>query len=812
MKLALPLILAAITGATMAQDRSTDSSPTYQKAPPAMQRILDAPPLPSMVLSPARDHYFLVQGESYPTIAELAQPMLRLAGARINPITNGPYMPERITSLTLRSLAGAEKTSIALPTEGVCGSPTFSPDGKRFFLTCTTDRGIDLWHATVAEPELKKLDGLAINGLSGGAVWMPDSKTLAILAIPEGRQEMPKKPAAPAGPMIQESYGRLAPTRTFQDLLRDSHDEALYEHFFTSQIWLVDLDAGARKKIAAPAIYSMLDPSPSGEYLLVSQIHRPYSYVLTMGSFPRLVEVWGLDGKPVAKVADLPLADEVPIEGVPKGPRGYRWVATEPATLLWTEALDDGDPKKKVPHRDQMKTWAAPFASPPQDWRKVEHRFAGVDFTQDGKQTLVREYDRDRKWSTTWRIAWNKPDAEPHQVWSLSVADRYGDPGTPIRTTLPSGHRALLQKGNAIFLAGDGATDSGDRPFLDEFDLESHTATRRFQSDAKALESTAALVSAEKGLVITRHESPTSPPNYILRNLSDGSARPLTENVDPAPELRRIKKELVTYKRADDVQCSFTLYLPPDYKPGERLPTVVWAYPREFTDADTASQVSGSPNRFTSLRGTSHLFLLLHGYAILDSATMPVVGPPETANNTFIEQIVSSAQAAIDKATEMGVTDPNRVCVGGHSYGAFMTANLMAHSDLFRAGVARSGAYNRTLTPFGFQSERRTLWEAPEIYAKLSPFTYANKIKDPLLIIHGELDNNPGTFPVQSERLYQAIRGNGGNVRYVVLPLESHGYSARESIEHTLFEMANWFDQHVKNAAPRETPSATGAK
>lgn len=800
MRFAAFLILAAITGVTMAQD----TSPAYQKAPPSMQRILDAPPLPSMILSPTRDYYFLVQGESYPTIAELAQPMLRLAGARINPVTNGPYMPERITSLTLRSLADDKKTKIELPSEGICGSPTWSPDGKRFFLTCTSTRGISLWLASVAEPKLKKLDGLTINGLTSGALWMPDSKTLAILAIPESRKEPPTKVAAPSGPLVQESYGRLAPTRTFQDLLHDAHDEALYEHYFTSQVWFINLETNKREKIGAPAIYSMLDPSPSGEYLLVSQVHRPFSYVLTMGSFPRLVEVWNRAGKSIAKIADLPLADEVPIEGVPKGPRAYRWVATEPATLMWVEALDDGDPKKKVPHRDQLKTWAAPFQHAAEDWRKVEHRFAGIDFTEDGEQSFVREYDRDKKWTTTWRIAWRAPQNEPQKIWSLSVADRYGDPGTPIRTTLPNGHRAILQKGSTIYLAGDGASPDGDRPFLDEFDLKSLASSRRFQSDSSVLESALALISAEKGQFITRHESPISPPNYILRELASGSTRPLTENPDPAPELRNIKKELVTYKRADDVQCSFTLYLPPDYKPGQRLPTIVWAYPREFTDAGTASQVSGSPNRFTTLRGISHLFLLLHGYAILDNATMPVVGPPETANNTFIDQVVSSAKAAIDKAADMGITDPHRVGVGGHSYGAFMTANLMAHSNLFRAGVARSGAYNRTLTPFGFQSERRTLWEAPEIYAKLSPFTFAHKIKDPLLLIHGELDNNPGTFPVQSERLYQAIRGNGGNVRYVVLPLESHGYAARESIEHTLFEMANWFDQHVKNAAPRE--------
>ena len=277
----------------------------------------------------------------------------------------------------------------------------------------------------------------------------------------------------------------------------------------------------------------------------------------------------------------------------------------------------------------------------------------------------------------------------------------------------------------------------------------------------------------------------------------------ITDFSDPTPQLRGIKKQLVKYKRSDGVDLSFTLYLPPNYKEGTRLPALVWAYPLEFTDASTAGQVTGSTNRFTSIGGYSHLFFLLQGYAVLDDATMPIVGDPLTVNDTFIEQLVASAKAAIDKGAEMGVVDPDRVGVGGHSYGAFMTAHLLAQSDLFRAGIARSGAYNRTLTPFGFQSGRRSFWEAPEIYFKLSPFMAANKVNEPMLMIHGEADNNSGTFPMQSERMYAAIQGNGGTARLVMLPHESHGYAARESIEHTLWEMMNWMDKHVKNAAKR---------
>jgi dipeptidyl aminopeptidase/acylaminoacyl peptidase len=363
----------------------------------------------------------------------------------------------------------------------------------------------------------------------------------------------------------------------------------------------------------------------------------------------------------------------------------------------------------------------------------------------------------------------------------------------------PDGTRVIWQNGNMIFLRGEGASAKGDHPFLDRFDLTTLKSERIFVSDEKVYEQPLALVSDDGSKFITRFETPDDPPNYFLRTAGSPDKKALTKFPDPAPQLKGITKQLVTYKRADGVGLSFTLYLPAGYKEGTKLPTIVWAYPLEFNDAGTASQVSGSQYRFTTIGGLSHLFLLTQGYAILDSATMPVVGDPETMNETYVEQIVASAKAAIDKAVEMGVTDRNRVGVGGHSYGAFMTANLLAHSDLFRAGIARSGAYNRTLTPFGFQSERRTFWEAPDMYLRVSPFRYANKIKNPILLIHGEADDNSGTFPIQSERMYQALKGNGATVRYVTLPYEAHGYIGLESVEHVQWEMIHWFDKYVKN-------------
>lgn len=780
----------------------------YQKPPPEVLDVLNAPVTPGVSLSPVRDRLLLMDRERYPSIGELAQPMLGLAGVRINPQNRGPYRSPQNTGITIQTVPAGEKTPVKLPAGARFGPPVWAPDGSQFAFAMFQPTRIELWVADAQTGAARKLDEIVLNAFDGTPFqWMPDARTLLCRTIPEAQGPAPVAPATPGGPNIQESFGKTAPIRTYQDLLKNAHDEAQFEYYATSQLVLVNAATGRKQDLGQPGIFSAVDPAPGGEFFLVITTRKPFSRLLGAWGFPSEIAVWDRQGKNVQTVATLPSHEGVPIEGVLTGPRSVRWRPTAPATLVWAEALDGGDPKAKAAHRDRLLSWPAPFRGEPAELLRLEHRYTGAIMwgERDGL-AFVSDYDRDRRWQRTFLINADRPEAAPRLVWERSVRDRYRHPGTPLLRTLPNGERVLWQSGNSIYLAGSGASPGGDYPFLDKFDLETFKAERLFQSDNRSFESVVSLVSAETGTgvrFITEHETLATPLNYRLRTAGAVETTQLTRFPDPTPQLRKITKRLVTYKRADGVPLSFTLYLPPDYQPGQRLPTLVWAYPLEYNDADTAGQVSGSTNRFTTFGGPSHLFFLLRGYAVLDGATMPIVGSPETMNDTFIKQIVDSAQAAIDKAVELGVTDPDRVGVGGHSYGAFMTANLLAHSDVFRAGIARSGAYNRTLTPFGFQGERRTFWEAPEIYARLSPFMHANKINEPILLIHGERDDNSGTFPVQSERLYQAIKGNGGNVRYVTLPFEAHGYAARESIEHTLQEMLSWFDQHVKNASAK---------
>jgi dipeptidyl aminopeptidase/acylaminoacyl peptidase len=796
------LILSLLAAVTISAQQG------YKKPPKELLDILNAPVPPGASVSPTHDNMLLTTSLRYPPLADLAQPMLRLAGRRINPASNSPHRLQYAVGLTLKRIADGSEVKIDVPPGAKISGLDWSEDGKHFAFLNTTPTRVELWVGDAATGKIHNVKGVQINSVLGNPyAWMPDSRTLLVQLVPPTRGPAPATPLVPPEPNTQESSGRPGPIRTYEDMLKTPYDEDLFEYYATSQLAFVDMMTGKTRSLGQAAIFQDVDPAPDGHHILVTRAHRPFSYLFPDFAFPKDLEVWDTKGKVVYKLASLPLADQVPIDGVITGPRAPRWRPTDPATLVWVKALDNGDPKKKVPYRDQVLMLKAPFTSQPVEIFKTEQRFSGGIFTDKGA-FFVSDYDRDKRWLRTFTIDPDKPEAAAKLIWSRNQQDRYNDPGN-VTTRVLSGQRAVLQNGDWIFLAGAGASPEGDRPFLDRFNLQTLKSERLFRSDANAYETPVALLDDEAKQFVTRRESPTEAPNYFVRASGDTQARALTKFADPTPQLRGIKKQLVTYKRADGVQCSFTLYLPPNYKEGTKLPTVVWAYPLEFNDANTAGQITGSTQRATSIVGPSHLFFLLEGYAVLDNATMPVVGTPETVNNTYIEQIVMSAKAAIDKAVEMGVTDPERVGVGGHSYGAFMTANLLAHSDLFRAGIARSGAYNRTLTPFGFQSERRTIWEAPELYLKVSPFMFASKINEPLLMIHGEADDNSGTFPIQSERMYQALKGNGATVRLVMLPHEAHGYAGRESIEHVLYEMISWFDKYVKNAPPRTKQETT---
>lgn len=781
---------------------------SYKKPPKEIMDVLDAPAIPASGVSPAGDRIMMLEPLRYPPIAELAQPMLRIAGLRINPNTNGQHRQQYYLGLKLKDIAGGLDRAVGFPAGAKLISPSWAPDGKHLAVGNITPTGVELWIVDATNAKAKKVKDVMVNTAFGGFSW-EDSKTISVTLVPSKRGPAPAyQNLVPSEPNIQETSGRTGAIATVQDLLKTPNDERLFEYYCTSQIALVSVD-GKVREIGTPALYDDVNFSPDGKYLIVSRIERPFSYLFPYNRFPKKVEVWDANGKLVTTIATIPLQDSLPSGGVPTGPRGYNWVPVEPATLMWTEALDGGDPRKKVPHRDKLMKFSAPFTGSASEVLKTDNRFQGRQFGEKDGMMWFGDFNRDTAVRRAYVTDYRNP-SDVKKVLELNVNDRYNDIGQPVTKILPNGATVIRQNGDEIFLSGNGASPQGDRPFFRRMNLKTMKIDEIWRSGTEGYESFLGMIDDKGMSFFTRKESITEPSNIFMRQVCPAGQvctalayKQITEFKDPAPQLRGIKKQLVRYKRADGVDLSFTLYLPPGYKEGTRLPALVWAYPESFTDGALAGQVSGSTNRFTQIGGISHLFLLLQGYAIMDNVSMPIVGTPKTKNDTFVQQVVDSAKAAIDKAVEMGVVDRDRIGVGGHSYGAFMTANLLAHSDLFRAGIARSGAYNRTLTPFGFQDEERNFWEATKVYTEVSPFFYADKINEPILLMHGEADNNQGTFPINSERLFAAISGLGGTARLVMLPLEAHGYAAKESTEHTLYEMVTWMDKYVKNAKPR---------
>ncbi len=804
----LTVLGLAVTSVVSAQEDTPDSS-NYLVPPQAIVDIVDTPPTPAAIVSPNLKTVAFIERRGAPPIQWLARPMHRLAGYRIDPRNSGPWNAPAIQAIDLQPIrenndtqfALSPKTRILAPRGTSLGWPRFSPDGTHLSYTVIRDTGIELWAVDLSTGQPRPLTSASLNATWGNPCeWLGNSSGVLCRFRMSARGAPPDEPGVPSGPNIQANDGQLSTVRTYQDLLSNAHDKALFEYHFTSQVATVALATGRRTAIGDPGLYARVSGSPNSEYLLVERLTKPWSLLVPASRFSRSIEVWTHTGETVT-FASRPIADTVPIGGVPRGPRQHHWHPIAPATVIWLEAQDEGNPSNTVDHRDIILSREAPFVEGSNEIARTEFRFSDIAWTQDGT-ALITERDRATRWTRTHVLYPASRDLR--LLFDRSTETQYGNPGRPLRHTAGGvSSNTIRQDTDAIYLTGNGASIDGDRPFVDRLDLTTLEKERLFRTEIGTYEIMLGVLSTDGTVLLTRRESPTEPPNYFLRNLTTNDVTALTDYTDPAPVLRNVNKRLIAYEREDGVQLSAILYLPPEYDKTAPVPLLMWAYPREFTTTTAASEVRGSPYRFTTPRGASHLFLLTQGYAILDGPAMPIIGEGETANDSYVEQLVSSAQAAVKTVIDMGITQADRIAIGGHSYGAFMTANLLAHSDLFRVGIARSGAYNRTLTPFGFQNERRTFWEAPEVYGAMSPFFHADHVNEPILLVHGEIDNNSGTFPIQSERYYHALQGHGATVRYVSLPYESHGYAARESILHVVAEMLQWCNTHLADTEPQ---------
>lgn len=776
--------------------------------------LADVAPPPTVILDDNASWMVMLHRSAFKSIEEVSAKEYRLAGLRINPKINGSSRSRYYKDISVLNMKTSEEKRISgLPEKPFISNFSWAPNYEKFAFTHNASNGLELWVADVVTGTAKQITEPVLNDVFNGNpyIWAPDGKNLICKFVSADRGELISDDAVPTGPVVQENLGTKGPARTYQDLLKNGVDENNFEYFATSELKIVNLE-GQISEFLERGLHMGMSYSPDGKYLMLSTLHRPFSYLVTYRRFPTKTVILDNTGKLIKELYDAPLEEDRPkgFMSTSKGPRNFNWRSDKAAEVYWAEALDGGDPAIDVEYRDAVFSLNAPFSSTPKEIVKVPQRYNNIQWSDD-ELALVTDYWWNTRSRKVYKFSPGDASIKPELVFNLNTEDLYKNPGSFATELNKYGERVLLKSKNkrTLYLTGLGYSPEGNRPFVDAFDIKTNGSQRLWQAEGKSTyEQVIDIVSIQRGEILTRIESPTTNPNYYLRNIFKRIApRQITNIPNPYQALEGVTKEMIKYKRSDGTDLNAILYLPAGYdkeKDG-RLPVFLWAYPREFKDAKAAGQVKDSPHRFISISYGSPIFWVARGYAVLDRTDFPIIGEGDSEpNNTFVEQLVANGDAAITKITDMGIADPSKIAVGGHSYGAFMTANLLAHSDLFAAGIARSGAYNRSLTPFGFQREERTFWEAPEIYFQMSPFMHANDVNEPILLVHGTADNNSGTFPMQSERMYNAIKGHGGTVRLVMLPNESHGYAARESVMHMLWEMDTWLEKYVKNRKPIE--------
>ena len=779
----------------------------YLSPPESILKLVEAPLTSSVSLSPNGKILLLFSRPGLASMEEVSMKELRLAGIRFHPQTNSTSSATYFTGIKIKTLGTNESVDVSgLPEITKISNIKWSPDGEHVAFSITEHHGLSLWLLEIGTARVRKLTEAIINNTIGNNpfAWLSDGQRIVYKSIDLERGELQPRNSIPKGPIIQENKGKTKAVRTYQDLLKNEDDKILFRYYTQSQLMVIDIKKNIAHPFGPKAIIKNFSPSPDGNYIFLTRILPPFSYIVPYDRFPFKMEIYDVSGKLIKCVADIPSAESIPIGfgGVRTGPRSFSWRADVPATLHWVEAQDGGDPKANTDIRDRSYLLVAPFDKQAEPCLNFHLRYGGVTWGT-GNVAIAYEWQWQNRQIITSYWQPDNPSKKTEILFDHYWEDQYNSPGDFVTTRNENGlYDLLISNGDTLYLLGKGASPKGNCPFIDSFNINTKQTNRLWESKAPFYEYPIAFLDKEGKSILTRRESNEEPPNFFVRKIDEEEIQQVTNFKNPYPSLEGVKRELIQYQRADGVELNGSLYLPAGYQVGvdEPLPVLMWAYPRVYKSKNAAGQITASPYEFIKVHWASPIFWVEMGYAVFDNFGMPVIGVGnEEPNETFREQLIADAEAAVNYLVNSKIADPERIAIGGHSYGAFMTANLLAHTDLFAAGIARSGAYNRTLTPFGFQSEERTFWEAPETYLKMSPFAHADKITSPLLLIHGEADNNAGTYPMQSERFFGALQGQSAYVRLVMFPFESHSYRAKESIMHMLWEMDNWLEKHVKN-------------
>ncbi len=791
-------VLVLLNLQTLAQEASV-----YQLPPKEIADLLLAPPTPTISVDGKAKHMLILERPSYPLVEELGQAEFKIAGLRLNPNNFSPTRQNYIKGMSIMDITTNKKLAIkGLPANLQALSPTWNPAENKIAFYNVTATAVDVYVIDLSSLTCQKINKTAANLILGTSlVWFDDTTVMYKVNV-NTANALTKRPITPKGPTIQENLGKAAPSVTYQDLIKSPYDEYVFEFLAKSQ--LVKNKNGVEIKIGTPALTNSFSISPDKNYILTRSLNKPFSYLVTAYGFAASMQVLDKNGALIKTIAQLPSSEGTAsgYDNVQNAPRDFEWKDDEAATIVYALPLDSGLIKKAVPYHDAIMSITAPFNAAPKELFKTATRFSNITWG-DETLALVTEVLRTKQ---RYKVSvYNQKTNSLTTLYERSLTDLYSNLGNPVTHKNKFGKDviATVNNGRSILMNNTtGASEKGDLPYLSIYNIDTKTNELIWRSKEDCFEYVVDVLDPASLKIITRRETEKEVPNYYLKSLSANTSVALTNFSNPYASMEGVTKEKIKYKRADGVDLTGDLYLPKGYnkeKDGP-LPTLLWAYPREFTSAADASQIRGNQHKFTLLSWGSPVFYVTQGYAILDNAEMPIVAtsPDKKPNDDFVNQLILNASAAIDKLVSMGVSDRNKMAIGGHSYGAFMTANVLAHANLFKAGIARSGAYNRTLTPFGFQNEDRTFWQAPQLYLDMSPFAHANKIKTPILLTHGEMDDNTGTFPINSERLYAAIKGHGGTVRFVYFPYEAHGYRGRENVLHLLYEQGRWLDKYLK--------------
>ncbi|MCL1827454.1 MAG: prolyl oligopeptidase family serine peptidase [Candidatus Cloacimonetes bacterium] len=779
---------------------ATDNSPTWQQPSHTLTDILNRPNAPNISIMSKQNKLLSRRVEHFTPLEWLALEVARYGEIEIYAESRSKPRASYFSEISIADISDFD-TSISyqrlnLPPNSAFGGEMYSHNQEAFLMFEYRSDKMVLWHVDTATLETKILmEGGLTQTMGNEAIWLPDNESVLINLIPDDIEKPEKASPVPTAPVVQETTGNTSNIRTFPNLLRNQEEEKLFEYYASSQLAILNTKTGQVQKISKSGVIQSRSLSPDGRFVLIREIVPPYSYSLPYFYFPAKSYVYEIATAKVFELANHPTRD-LKVGWVPTGKRSIQWHPFEQSTLVYATALDGGNPDKKVTYRDELRALSFPFRGEGKSFCKTENRFTGIYFID--KDSYIY-YDRVWENEDEYTYIVNKK-GKKHLLHKEGRGQVYDLLGSAVSYPMPNGQDALLVIDESIYFIGDGLTETGRKPFIDKLSLDAFEKERLIElDDPDFYINIQNFYGKDTSKAVISKQNKYTPPNTSIIDIATkNTLLQLTENKDMVPEITNLQRRVIRYEREDGVQLSGVLYLPQNYDGTKRLPLLMSAYPREFADSSIASQSRHTENRYVRPFGSQNIYMCLDDIAVLENASFPVIGTLEDVNKTYLEQTISNAKAAIDYLDSQGIIDPDKVVIQGYSYGAFMVLNLLAHCDLFAGGIAQNGAYNRTLTPFGFQSERRTLWEAREDYLRLSPFLFVNQIEKPLLLIHSMADQNTGTFPLQSRRLFEAMLGNGKVCRFVQLPLEGHHYRAKESHLQVLSEFEAFFTKYIK--------------